>query len=88
MLIYLGHKQFPNIYLTDEHVLIFCFESHLQHAETSRLHVSSAVHITLHQIHSIFGQSREQNALQVTRFLHLIGQLVYVARQLSGREKR
>ncbi len=61
--------------------------TYFEHAETGRLHVSGSVYITLHEIHSIFRQSCQQDAFQITRLLHLIGQLVYVTRQLKGGEK-
>lgn len=59
---------------------------YLQHAETGSLHVSSSVHVALHEVDAIFSQTRQQDALQVSRLLHLIGQFVDVSRQLQPKK--
>lgn len=46
---------------------------YLQHAEAGSLDISSAVHIALHKVYAIFSQTRQQDALQISRLLHLIG---------------
>ncbi len=75
---------------TRKHIIVVFFTlscvTYFEHAETGRLHVSGSVYITLHEIHAIFRQSCQQDALQITSLLHLIGQLVYVTRQLNGGE--
>lgn len=51
----------------------FSVSVYLQHAEAGSLDISSAVHVALHEVHAIFSQTRQQDALQVARLLHLIG---------------
>lgn len=61
---------------------------YLEHAEAGSLDISGAVHIALHEVHAIFGQTCQQDALQVARLLHLIGQFVDVSRQLESNTHR
>lgn len=56
---------------------------YLQHAKAGCLDVPSSVHVALHEVHTVFGQTRQQDSFQVARLLHFTGQFVDVSGQLQ-----